>query len=290
MARIIRCPKCDALWRLTEPAEGRCRCGACNCEFEPESAQTAEVPDEVLDLAVRAVGNRKAEPKAEAPAAAPAAATPRREAPKAADGYATERARELNAPSEEPPAEDVRYDVRESSGAAPMPAVYRTKKSGVKSFLLLVGILIATVAAAACAFLTMHEFVLAQAPYLRPVYEQVCTKAPCPGFVWTNAGAFTVQAELEADAERGMLRPSVRLTLVNASEHPQTLPVVEVKYLDPAGDVLAQRVLEPSDYGFPQKPAVLPAGESVSAVLTMKSELEYAAATAVATPVAALTR
>ena len=80
-----------------------------------------------------------------------------------------------------------------------MPAIYRTKKSGLGSFLLFVCILLCAAVGAACAFLMMHQFVLSQAPYVRPVYEKVCRSLPCPGFVWADASAFKAKATLAPD-------------------------------------------------------------------------------------------
>ena len=138
-----------------------------------------------------------------------------------------------------------------------MPAIYRTKKSGLGSFLLFVCILLCAAVGAACAFLMMHQFVLSQAPYVRPVYEKVCRSLPCPGFVWADASAFKAKATLAPDETLGLAKPTAIVELTNTSEYPQMLPVIELKYLDPAGSTLLQRVLEPADYGFPQKPAIL---------------------------------
>lgn len=133
-----------------------------------------------------------------------------------------------------------------------MPAIYRTKKSGLGSFLLFVCILLCAAVGAACAFLMMHQFVLSQAPYVRPVYEKVCRSLPCPGFVWADASAFKAKATLAPDETLGLAKPTAVVELTNTSEYPQMLPVIELKYLDPAGSTLLQRVLEPADYGFPQ--------------------------------------
>ena len=79
--------------------------------------------------------------------------------------FATKVAQELNTPTTaektEPPAQ---FDEKEAGRGAPMPAIYRTKKSGLGSFLLFVCILLCAAVGAACAFLMMHQFVLSQAP------------------------------------------------------------------------------------------------------------------------------
>lgn len=178
-----------------------------------------------------------------------------------------------------------RTDIPED--AAPRAAVYVPKRSPVRTFLLAVLVLVLLLIASASAFLMMHGFVLAQAPFLRPVYENVCTKVPCPGFVWSDVKAFRAEASLEGAPQSGLLRPTARVTLTNATDLPQQLPVLEIKLLDPAGDTLASRVLEPAEYGFPQKPAVLPAGESASTSIAFKETLPHEAAGIAVRPISA---
>ena len=241
MARIIRCPSCGALWRLEGAAEENYLCSACGREFSAASAQTVEVDDQALDAALAELKAKKSEA---------ALAAPRQ--PMAEPRFATKVAQELNTPTTaektEPPAQ---FDEKEAGRGAPMPAIYRTKKSGLGSFLLFVCILLCAAVGAACAFLMMHQFVLSQAPYVRPVYEKVCRSLPCPGFVWADASAFKAKATLAPDETLGLAKPTAVVELTNTSEYPQMLPVIELKYLDPAGSTLLQRVLEPADYGFP---------------------------------------
>ncbi|MDO5531847.1 DUF3426 domain-containing protein [Sutterella sp.] len=242
MVRILRCPHCDALWRLTEPAP-QYRCGACSKTFTAEEAKHVDVAEEKLNaLLAEEKATRAAQAEAEKDALVASAQ----------------------------PVEQV--------SAAPRPALYVTKRSGAKAFLLLIFGFLCFLVALASGFLLMHQFVLAQAPFLRPVYEKVCTQVPCPQFYWTNAKAFRAEGSLEPDQEKGLKSPAVRMRLTNTSEHPQQLPSLEVKLLDPAGDTIASRVLDPVDYGFPQKPAVLPAGESTETMIDFKIELAHDAA------------
>lgn len=252
MATIIKCPACGALWRLDEKSAGepQYRCGGCGRVFEAGKAERLTVPDAELDRLT-----------AEARAAEPEDVPPM---PSAADARPTAE-----------------------FSADPHAAVYVPKRSPVKAFLFLLVLIVCTCAACASAFLMMHEFVLAQAPFLRPVYENVCSKVPCPGFVWRDASAFRTSSTLAEDPELGFRRPVLNATILNASAHPQALPVLEVKLLDPAGEVLVTSVLEPAQYGFPQKPAVLPAGESVKAEVRFKTTLPHDASEAAVRPVAA---
>ena len=159
MARIIRCPSCGALWRLEGAAEENYLCSACGREFSAASAQTVEVDDQALDAALAELKAKKSEA---------AQAAPRQ--PMTEPRFATKVAQELNTPTtaekNEPPAQ---FDEKEAGRGAPMPAIYRTKKSGLGSFLLFVCILLCAAVGAACAFLMMHQFVLSQAPYVRPM-------------------------------------------------------------------------------------------------------------------------
>ena len=155
--------------------------------------------------------------------------------------------------------------------------------------------LLALVVLSASGLLLGHKTVLGTMPQLRPVYEEVCMKAPCPGFVWQNAAAFKVTAEIERpletadDADREVARrlPVVTARLSNTSELPQALPILEMKLLDAAGETLAQRVLEPADYGFGGRDAVAP-GADVAVRLTVTTPLPYDASSAVVKAVSAL--
>ena len=148
--------------------------------------------------------------------------------------------------------------------------------------------LLALVVLSAAGLLLGHKTVLGTMPQLRPVYEEVCMKAPCPGFVWQNAAAFKVTAEIERpletadDADR-----EVAPRLSNTSELPQALPILEMKLLDAAGETLAQRVLEPADYGFGGRDVVAP-GADVAVRLTVTTPLPYDASSAVVKAVSAL--
>ena len=287
MARIIRCPACGALWRLDGEAEENYRCGSCGRDFAAAQAKTLDVDDKALDEAVRALAEEKA--KREAQAAAARAARAAQESA-AAQPEPVLMAPVDAVPDDVPPMpqkarEPAPFAEKSAAQGEPMAAVYRTKKSGIGGFFTFVVILIAAAAACVCALLMMHQFVLAQAPYVRPVYEKVCRSVPCPGFVWSDASAFRADASLIPDDAMGLLKPVANVVLTNDSEYPQMLPVIEVKYLDPAGSVLMQRVLEPADYGFPQKPAVLPARESLTAQIRMEGMLPFAATAVAAKPI-----
>ena len=280
MAKILRCPACGALWRLagkTLPA--RCRCGQCGTVFSTDKAETAEVDDEKLKARI---AEREAQlAREEARRAREAAQAREGEALMtkiAADmssfegGAAPEAAAAAKGLHAEPPAD--------------MPEVRPTKSGSAigRFFAVLFGIA-ALLAIGVCAALYFHEPILKSVPYLRPVYEKVCTQAPCPGFVWAQRKAFEGTAEVVIGETDDLERPDVRITLRNTSAHPQRMPIIELKILDPAGDTIVQRILEPAEYGIAAQPAVLPAGETVDVLVHVETPLPYDAAGASVSPV-----
>lgn len=262
MAKILRCPACGALWRFDDvEADEKLRCGECGTVFSLSKAETASVDDARLEEALRA----KIAP--EDPAVKGEAA--------------------MSALAE---------DLAEFDSRAEPPA----KSGGFGILKALVALLLLVVLAAA-ALLYFHQPVLQQMPALRVIYQDVCRTFPCPGFVWFEPAALTVTGRLEAipaiapaetpatDANaatgtNAAATPAdapvpvvVALTIANTTDRPQYLPTLEVKLLDPAGDTIAQRLLEPADYGYPQTPAVLAAGDSVATRVTVTTPLPHGA-------------
>ncbi len=289
MAKILRCPACGALWRLSGELPHRCRCGECGTVFTTDKAEMVEVDDEKLQakMAERAALAAAEEKKRE------------REAQEAREGEAlmTKLAADMSA--FEGGAQDTKHaapaeqNAREPAFAASASEASsddragRTENKGgaFSRFLLGLVSIAAVVVIAACAALYCHEPVLKAVPYLRPVYENVCTKLPCPGFVWAQPLAFEAAAELVPGETVDLKRPDVRVTLRNSSAHPQRLPIIEMKLLDPAGDTIVQRILEPAEYGVAAQNAVLPAGESMTVLVHVETPLPYEAASAVVSPV-----
>lgn len=264
MAKILRCPACGALWRFDDvEADETLRCGECGTVFSLSKAETASVDDARLEEALRA----KIAP--EDPAVKGEAA--------------------MSALADELAEFDSRADPPAASGG------FGILKALV-AFLLLVVL-------AAAALLYFHRPVLQQMPALRVIYQDVCRTLPCPGFVWFEPAALTVTGRLEAvpaiapeetpatvaNATSGMSGANasapadapvpvvVAITIANTTDRPQYLPTLEVKLLDPAGDTIAQRLLEPADYGYPQTPAVLAAGDSVATRVTVTTPLPHGA-------------
>ncbi len=264
MAKILRCPACGALWRFDDvEADETLRCGECGTVFSLSKAETASVDDARLEEALRA----KIAPE-----------------DPAVKGEAV-----MSALADE---------LAEFDSRAEPPAA-----SGGFGILKALVVLLLLVVLAAAALLYFHRPVLQQMPALRVIYQDVCRTLPCPGFVWFEPAALTVTGRLEAvpafapeetpatvaNATSGMSGANasapadapvpvvVAITIANTTDRPQYLPTLEVKLLDPAGDTIAQRLLEPADYGYPQTPAVLAADDSVATRVTVTTPLPHGA-------------
>lgn len=273
MAKVLRCPACGALWRVKDDfAADMLHCTECQACFSADKTESLIVPDEKLDERLQQVTRHQTLQQEEA-----------REG-EAAMSRLADSLTDF----------DARTDAKEAPVNAPATLIQESSERSHGMLWTLVAILALAVLLAA-GLLLGHKTVLGTMPQLRPLYEQVCTKAPCPGFVWQNAAAFEVSAEIERpletadDADREIARhmPVVTATLTNSSVLPQALPILEMKLLDAGGETLAQRVLEPADYGFGNQDAVGP-GAHVSVRLTVTAPLPYDAAKAVVKPIATL--
>ena len=220
MPVIVRCPSCGALWRLPADASARLRCSECGASFEAARAEAVELSDAQYDALMQ-----KVEPAHSGAVEPPAAPTP---TPKAAPSI------EEKTPEKED-----------------MPAA--ASRSAGTILIALAGLVaLLAVGASVC-----NGPLLAGAPWLRPAYEKYCGLVPCPGFVWSQAQAFSMRAEVSDMNETSV---TVSLAIENRSEHPQSLPLIEIHLLDAAGDTLAQRLLEPAELGFAATDYLSPQG------------------------------
>ncbi len=274
MVKVLRCPACGALWRLsTDQKPQLLRCSECGSVFPEGKAEHVEVDEALLDVrlarehANEAVLQQKSDE---------ADVTMSRLAEELSDfdaGHTTDK----------PEEKELTPDIRTSP---------QTKKSSALWGLLLI---LALLILCATGLLFGHKYVLKSVPQVRSLYENVCTKVPCPGFVWTNSDAFTVTAEIAApdltvndlESEMSSIMPVVLAQIKNHSLHPQYLPILELKLIDAAGETIAQRILEPSEYGFAKESILLP-NDSCSARLSILTPLPYQAHEAVVTPVSDL--
>ena len=180
MAKVLRCPACGALWRVKDDfAADMLHCTECQACFSADKTESLSVPDEKLDARLQQAARRQA--------------------------VMQEEAREGEAVMSRIADSLTDFDARTEAPEAPPAAepAPRAPESAERSHGVLWTLvtLLALVVLSATGLLLGHKTVLGTMPQLRPVYEEVCMKAPCPGFVWQNAAAFKVTAEIERPLE-----------------------------------------------------------------------------------------
>ena len=229
MVKIIRCPSCGALWEAPDAPGATLCCSACNTVFAADKAESVVVDAARLEERLKAVPVQ--EPASTEPEA------PKAEAP-AVPKHAEEQFEKL--------APEVRsFQARRET---PLPKT----RSPLWGLLALTAVIVG----GAALLLVGHARVTASAPMLAPVYEKVCRTLPCPGFVWHESAAFKLESVefdegARSEGESIVYAPSVTAELVNTSAVPQGLPPMSIRFIDEAGSILAQRVLDAADYGAP---------------------------------------
>lgn len=255
MARILRCPACGALWRLgtDEAAAEQLVCGECGSLFDVAKAETLEVADDALEAKL----NLRSE--------------------------ADEAAEASKADEPEPASDEMPDDAEEAAS---------TNRSSSRTFLWSLLGTCSAAAAIAAGLLCMHEAVLDRAPTLRPVYQSLCGKLPCPGFAWADAASWRLTGELLSEAALSETTPTdqqadgsaskeashvrVRVRLENPTDRTLLLPLVEMKLLDAAGTPIAERLLEPEQLGLSStdgRALRLKAGDAVVVDAEIKTQL-----------------
>lgn len=122
------------------------------------------------------------------------------------------------------------------------------RRSGLKTALWSVGILLLVLLAAAqLAYLFRTELVIAQ-PALKPLFEQACARLGCALPAPRRADLISIESsELNPDTERA---PLLRLNalLRNGATHAQDWPHLELSLTDTSDRPIVRRVLAPADY------------------------------------------
>ena len=267
MVKVLRCPACGALWRLNPDQKAAfLRCSECRSVFPTEKAESVVVEEALLDARLHRestdedILQRQSEE---------------------ADIAMSRLAQELS--------DFDGAQASEEESAVPEVRSPEPKKSSPLWGVLFLAALLLLCAAG---LLFGHKTVLTAVPQVRGLYENVCTKVPCPGFVWQQSNAFTIKASIaapdattnELDREMAGIMPVVVADIKNHSLHPQYLPILELKLLDAAGETMAQRILEPSEYGFAKDSSLAP-DDSVSARLGILTPLPYPATDVLVSPV-----
>ena len=283
MINIIRCPTCGTTWEVPQEASktSQFRCSACQSVFSFEQTHGVELSESdyvKLSALERPEATRLR---------ASTLVTPQPSGPTLSlrsEGDATTPPVKIGEARQEPslgiessPAEPAKTP--EAKGEALMKTLQadvqsfeserapeEAPQSGAHPFWRFLFVL-ALLALALLALLVLNQKVIEAAPALEPVYAKVCRQVPCPGFVWQDNAVFDavatlndVGAKAQPEGQNTVYEPTIVVTLTNTSDRPQRLPILSVRFKDASGETIAERVIEPSDYGYAQKNVVKPKG------------------------------
>lgn len=244
MTRLACCPKCGSVWELDEDAGEKLRCGECGLIFSLDAENTLEVDEEAL----RGLRVEVQEPSPEPQQAAESSEASDSEHPIARDASVKPLA-------QEPISEDDDDDDDVRSGLRASSILY------VFWFAALAFIL-------AC---ILHKQVLDSAPILKPVYDEVCTKYTCPGYVWSAKSSYF---DVEASVVKADDLPVVEVKITNKTGMPVSAPLIALELLDNADTAFMTKNLDPSDYGAAAGKAV-PAEASVVITVNVQTPAPF---------------
>lgn len=222
MTRLACCPKCGSVWELDEDAGEKLRCGECGQIFSINAENTLEVDEQALKgLRVEVKDEETAAPNSENDSVS---AAEHRVEPAASDSS-------IKPLAQEPIPEDENGEEADDEGSEPRASsILYVFLYAVLAFIL---------------FCVLHGQITKAVPFLKPVYDQVCTKYTCPGFVWSaNSSYFDVEAVVvEADE-----LPVVEVRITNKTSMPVSAPLIALELLDNAETPFMTRNLDPADY------------------------------------------
>ena len=283
MISIIRCPTCGTTWEVPQDASktSQFRCSACQSVFNIEQAQGLDLAESdyvKLSAAVRPEATRLR---------ASTLVTPQPSGPTLSlrsEGDAQTPPVKIGEARQEPSlglesAKSEPAKTPEAKGEALMQTLQadvqsfesertreETPKKSTHPFWRFLFVL-ALLALALLALLVFNQKVIEAAPALEPVYAKVCRQVPCPGFVWQDNTVFDsvatlndVGAKADPNTDRPVYEPRIGVTLTNTSDRPQRLPILNVRFKDASGETIAERVIEPADYGYAKNDVVKPKG------------------------------
>lgn len=246
MARILRCPACGALWRLTaeESAARRLVCGECGSTFDAEKAETLEVDDEMIDARLDA---------------------------EASDG--TQR-----------PNEDEEDEKPSRATCSEASASGHGMLWGVLGVIGASAIASASLILAHDAVLSrlpelrpVYQSVCGTVPCPGFAWSDAAA--------WRIQGELLDQSASPGDDAASLneiLPTRVRVRLDNPTSRMLLVPMVEIKLLDAAGTPIAGRLLEPADLGLTGedgRPPRLAPGEHTEVEISIRIELPIPPAT-----------
>ena len=235
---VVACPDCGTQFRVTAAqlasARGLVRCGACLTVFRAEAARV----DESERLPQHEPADRQ---QGALPADTPAPSEPEREItarePAMADegDRAPPRLEALSLPIEADRVEAA-LDAQER-----MRAARRRRAPWVVSALVLLLVL-------AAEGIWLRFDALARAPMTRPFAQRICAQLDCALPTQRAPDAIRSQrlvVRSHPDRADGL---RVDAVIVNRAEFPQPFPVLELRFSDIDGALVAARQFEPSTY------------------------------------------
>jgi len=248
---IVACPDCGTQFRVTAaqlaPARGLVRCGACLAVFRAEAARI-DGPEQTAPARKHAERHRSVLP-ADAPASPIAEPAPEPEGGTAAQALAE---RELAALE----AQDVRAAPRLEALSLPIEAerveaaldaqervraARRRRAPWAFTALMLLLVLAAEV-------VWLRFDALAQAPSTRPFAQRICEELDCTLPMRRAPDAIRSQRLLVRSHPSRDDGLRVDAVIVNRAEFPQPFPVLELRFSDIDGALVAARYFEPSTY------------------------------------------
>lgn len=219
-----RCPECQTAFRVTvaqlKARDGLVRCGRCDSIFRAD-----------LHLfAAPAAAARGAEEETESEAFIDLAAEA--------------------ASASESPAPDTRAEIPIVSDLS----LLRPRRSLVATALWSTSaVVLAAVLLAQFAYFYRHE--LAQLPGMRPRLADACRAVGCEIASLTDKTLPELLQTSIAPHPRYTNALRIRASLVNRTQHPQPLPLLQISLTDSDGKILARRAFAPRDYLDPGTPA-----------------------------------
>lgn len=246
---VVACPDCSTQFRVAAaqlaPARGLVRCGACLTVFRAETARI-DGPKQTAPARKHAERHRSVLP-ADAPASL--IAEPAREASERTGALP---ARELAALEEQdvraaPRLEALSLPIEAQRVEAALDAQERVRAARRRRApWALAALLLLLVLAAEVVWLRFDAF--AQAPTTRPLAQRICDELDCTLPMRRAPYAIRSQRLLVRSHPSRDDGLRVDAVIVNRAEFPQPFPVLELRFSDIDGDLVAARYFEPSTY------------------------------------------
>ncbi len=270
MVTVIRCPACGALWEAPSPLEKpQLRCSACQTLFHFEKAESVVV-DKAQLMASQAAHLAEVEKEKEKEVP-PTVVVPEKKPDEKTPPVLDEAA-----------LTELAADVQDFEARTPEAPPKRSGFAALWTLLMLL-------AAGYVALVFFHKPLFEQVPALAPLYDTVCTRfVPCQNFVRRQSAqiAATVRVKSTGDVDvNGEVRyhPVLEATIQNQDTYPEHFPAMNLALLDAAGSIVAQRVLEPRDYGVTANQVLPPLG-TINATIYITDDLPVPVTEATLTP------